>query len=517
MKFSKFKQLGHIQPSIAPVAVVHNSNSSINSWLKFKPVLTLKGTPSDKNPALHMRKLLDTASLKVRLTIGIAGVAVLGMGGLAAWTSMSMQRILISTHKENMKYIANRFPMDVEIYGEMVSLEEGAQRAIASLSTPDKLIWIKNSQGVVTGKSQALNRSGIGNALLEVKNVPLIPQVKDLNGSYWLMCATPLRVKGSNLGELYLARDITNDRIMFASLIRSLILATLIAISAMTTIIAVYIDRSMQPLKRISQLTSTISADKLDRAHIHLEQAPTEVKELAQTVDDMLVRLSESWEHQRELLSNVSHELRTPLTIISGYIQSILRRGDNLSEIQTEALTTAASEADRTVQLLQDLLDLARLDSGRLQFQPETIILNDLIREVVGMTQQYSNRAIDVELPSDIVTIKADNHRLKQVLLNLIDNAVKYSEPETPITLKLNQDNNTASVRVCDRGVGIPLPQQGRIFERFFRVDESRNRAGGTGLGLSIVKTLVEGMGGNISVRSQLKEGSTFTISFPAK
>ena len=506
---------------IVDVAVARNSNSPVNSFSQPKPVLKKDAAwqralhAAKPFVTTHMQKLLDTASLKVRLTIGIAAVAALGMGSLAAWTTIRMQHILVSTHKENMKYIAGRFPRDVEIYSEMISLEAGAQRAITSLSTPDKLIWIKNSRGVVTAKSQILNQKKIGDTLLTVKNVPLIPQIKDLNGSYWLMCATPLRVKENNLGQLYLAHNITRDQMMFLNLIRSLTLATVIAIATMTTIIAVYIHRSMKPLKRISQLTSTISADKLDQAHINLEQAPTEVKELAETVDQMLVRLSESWEHQRELLSNVSHELRTPLTIISGYIQSILRRGTNLSEMQTEALTTASSEADRTVQLLQDLLDLARVDSGRLQFQFENIILNELIKEVVGMAKQYSDRKIEVELLPDIVEIKADSHRLKQVLLNLIDNAVKYSEPDTPIILRLSQNNRQAIVRVCDRGVGIPLQQQGRIFERFFRVDESRNRAGGTGLGLSIVKTLVEGMGGNISVRSQLNEGSTFTIAFP--
>ena len=507
MKLSRrLKKLDYFRQSSANVAVAHNINNLRNSFSQPRQVL--------KDTATHMRRLLDTASLKVRLTIGIAAVAALGIGGLATWTSIRMQHILVSTHKQNMKYIAGRFPRDVEIYSEMVSIEEGAQRAVASLSTPDKLIWIKNNRGIVIAKSQTLNQKEIGNTLLKVKNVPLMPQVKDLNGRYWLMCATPLQVKEKSLGQLYLAHNITRDQMMFLNLIRSLTIATVIAIAMMTTVIAVYIHRSMRPLRRISQLTSTISADKLDRAHINLKQAPTEVRELAETVDQMLMRLSESWEHQRQLLSNVSHELRTPLTIISGYIQSILRRGDNLSEMQTEALTTASSEADRTVQLLQDLLDLARLDSGRLQFQSENIILNDLIAEVVGMARQYSDRAITVELVSNIVTIEADSHRLKQVLLNLIDNAVKYSEPNTPVIVKLTENNRQAIIRVCDRGFGIPLQQQGRIFERFFRVDESRNRAGGTGLGLSIVKTLVEGMGGNISVRSQLNEGSTFTIAF---
>lgn len=513
MAFSKrYKQLSHLKRQVEDVAVDHhNSNNSNNAnsidlLLKFKLVL--------KDTASHMRKLLDTASLKVRLTIGIAGVSALGMGGLSAWTTIKMQHILISTHKENLHYIAGRFPMDVAIYSEMIPLEEGAQRAIKSLSTPNQLIWIKDSQGIVQAKSATLEQAAIGSTLLGLENVPLIPEVKDLNGSHWIMCATPLIVKGNNLGKLYLAHDITKDKVMFLNLIRSLTIATVIAIGIMTAAIAFYIHRSMLPLKRISQLTASISAEKLDQAYINLEQAPTEVKELAETVDEMLVRLSESWEHQRDLLSNVSHELRTPLTIISGYIQSILRRGDNLSEIQTEALKTASSEADRTVQLLQDLLDLARLDSDRLQFQPENIILNELMKEVVGMAKQYSERTITLEIDPSMIEIRADLHRLKQVLLNLIDNAVKYSESDTPVTLKLSQKNNLAIIQVCDRGIGIPLQQQGRIFERFFRVDESRNRAGGTGLGLSIVKTLVEGMGGNVSVRSQLNEGSTFTVTF---
>ncbi|MGF1590569.1 MAG: sensor histidine kinase, partial [Pleurocapsa sp.] len=217
----------------------------------------------------------------------------------------------------------------------------------------------------------------------------------------------------------------------------------------------------------------------------------------------------------QKLLSNYPDIMLLADRGFANYIHSILRRGRNLSEMQIEALITAASEADRTVQLLQDLLDLARLDSGRMQFQMENLLLNDLITEIVGMAQQYSGRKIDLEMKANLIVIKADNHRLKQVLLNLIDNAVKYSESETSVTIKLTAQNDRAVIQVSDRGVGISLQQQNRIFERFYRVDEARNRSGGTGLGLSIVKTLVEGMGGNITVRSKLNQGSTFIISFP--
>ncbi len=460
----------------------------------------------------------DPTSLKFRLTFGIAVFSAIGLGGLAVWISMRMQHILVATHKENIVYIAERFTHDVEIYSDMVSLEMGAQKAIDNLSDDNKILWVKNKNNVVTAKSAKLQNEAIAKNLLSLKNVPPIPQVKDLQGSYWLLCASPLKVKGVSLGQFYIAQDITSDQIMFLNLIRSLSIATLIAIAVMTLTIAFYINRSIKPLKRISQITSNISADKLNKAQIHLDNAPSEVRELADTFEQMLERLAQSWEHQRQLLSNVSHELRTPLTIISGYLQSTLRRGSNLTDIQREALTTASSEADRTVQLLRDLLDLARADSGAIHFQNQKILLNDLIVDVAEMAQQYSDRHIDIESPNQLIAIEADLNRLKQVLLNLIDNAVKYSQPDTNITmqLKLCSKSNDAVIAVCDRGVGIPLQQQPRIFERFYRIDEARNRSGGTGLGLSIVKTLVEGMGGKITVRSQLGEGSTFTVCFPS-
>ncbi len=467
------------------------------------------------NKLINIKKLrnkFDSSSLRVRLTVGMALFSAIGLGSLAIWTGMRMQHILIVTHKENIKYIAERFPQDVKIYTEMATLPVATQKAIDNLASADKLLWVKTNSGQVTALAADLEKDGIGEILLPLNNVPPIPQVRDLNGSYWLMCATPLKVDDKYLGDLFIAQDITKDQVMFLNLMRSLSIATFIMIVVMTLTIAHYINYLIRPLKRISQLTENVSADKLSEAHIHLENAPSEVRELADTFDEMLVRLSEAWEHQRELLSNVSHELRTPLTIISGYLQSTLRRGDNLTEIQKEALTTASSEADRTVQLLQDLLDLARADSGRMHFQLESVILNDLIEEVVGMTKQYSNHQINIELPHQLVQVKADANRLKQVLLNLIDNAVKYSDEEQAINIKVQQQQQQTIIQVCDRGMGIPLQQQNRIFERFYRVDEARNRSGGTGLGLSIVKTLVEGMGGSISVRSQIGEGTTFAV-----
>ena len=455
----------------------------------------------------------EPTSLKLRLTLGIAIFSTVGLGGLAIWTSIRTQHILISSHKENIKYIAERFPHDVEIYSEMVSLKEGVQKATDNLADRNNIIWVKSNDSTVIARSQALQNSNLANILLPLDNLPTIPQVKDLQGRYWLLCQTPLEVKGMNLGQFYIAQDVTEDQKMMLNLLRSLGIATLIAITTMIVVVSFYIDKSLQPLKKISQITSSISAEKLSQARVELENPPSEVKELAETFEQMLNRLSESWEHQRQLLSNVSHELRTPLTIICGYIESTLRRGDNLTEIQREALNTAATEADRTVQLLQDLLDLARVDSGSMHFQLETTDINESVTEVIAMTRQYSDRHIIFDSTANLA-IAIDKNRLKQVLLNLVDNAIKYSSPDKPITIKSFTKEKSVFVEISDRGVGIPLQQQARIFERFYRLDEARNRAEGTGLGLSIVKTLVEGMGGKISVQSQLNQGTTFTLKF---
>jgi signal transduction histidine kinase len=486
---------------------VFNADRSINTPMKFPSSLLkllCKALPK-----------FDPFSLQLRLTVGIAVVSITGLSAVAIWTSWYMQQILIQAQKHHIEYLSDRFPHDVEVYSEMMSLETGMQKAIENLTTGDTLLWVRRSDGSISAQSSALQLNPTNNLLSS--KIPLIPKLYRVNGRYWIACGTPLQVQGERLGKIYVAKDITSEQTMFLSLIRTLGIASLLSITVMIVVISFYIKRSLQPLCQMSQLTQTISADDLGQARLHLDKAPSEVKELAQTFDNMLNRLFEAWEQQRQFVSNVSHELRTPLTIVSGYLQSTLRRGKNLTPPQQEALGIAAAEADRTVQLLQDLLDLARVDHGRMHFHLEPFVLNDLVAEVVEMAVQYSNRGINCDSVSDVIEVLADRDRLKQVLLNLIDNAVKYSDPDQPVTVKLDQQGEQVRIQVCDRGQGIPLAQQSRIFERFCRGDENRARSpGGTGLGLSIVKTLVEGMGGQVSVRSQLSQGSVFTVLLPA-
>lgn len=461
---------------------------------------------------------IDLFSLQSRLTIGIAAFSALVLGSLATWTSWKMQEILIDSHKHNIEQIAKRLPQDVQVYSEMMQPKTGLQKAINNLANTNILLWLKSPDNKIIVKSTTLDllSDATVSELMSLTKMPIKPQVYKVNQSYFVLCGSSVQVQGKLLGELFVVKDITREQKMFLVMVQSLGITSFLAIIVLTAAIALYIKRSLQPLRQLNQMASVISAEDLGQAQLYLDNAPSEVKELAQTLTMLLSRLSQSWEQEREFVSNVSHELRTPLTIVHGYLQSVLRRQNNLTPTQQEALETAASEAERTIRLLQDLLDLARADNGYLYFQIKSYVLNDLVEEVVMMAKKYSDRIITIESEIYPIEIKTDYSRLKQVLLNLIDNAVKYSDADTYITLKLNQLEDKAILQICDQGYGIPLQQQARIFERFYRVDESRSHStGGCGLGLSIVKTLVEGMGGSVSVQSKLGEGSTFTISLP--
>ncbi|MBD2176409.1 hypothetical protein H6F42_05690 [Pseudanabaena sp. FACHB-1998] len=229
------------------------------------------------------------------------------------------------------------------------------------------------------------------------------------------------------------------------------------------------------------------------------------------STNHLTVSLDEVQAQQIQLIRNFSHELRTPLTLVYGYMQSIHRRNENLTDLQKNALEIAMFEMRHTIKLLQESLDLARLDCHAICLRREPVSLHGLISEAIAIFQQVKEREIVVESHQSDISVLANADRLQQVLLKLIDNAVKYSD--TAITIRLEKSDDFVAISICDHGCGIDFQEQSNIFNPFYRVDRSRNRdTGGAGLGLAIAKVLVEGMGGTLNVYSQLGEGSIFKI-----
>ncbi|AFY95705.1 signal transduction histidine kinase [Chamaesiphon minutus PCC 6605] len=461
------------------------------------------------------RMRVSPTSLQFRLTLELVTLSAIGVSAVAFWAGWQMEQNLVTSHKQLLEYVAMRFPEQVEMYSEGKTIEISLKRTIDKLSTSGVAIWVKEPNGKILSKSSGMNMPSIDlvNTISQT-SAPVKPTIVQYGDRYLVLCGNPLTVNGMLVGKVYLSQDITTDRHQLTTGISRLIAIGLLAICLLTIAISQRIRKTLQPLAQMSQIASNVSADDLGAAKLELQQAPDEILGLATAFNEMTVRLSGAWEQQRQFVGNVSHELRTPLTVVLGYLQSLLRRGDNLSNHQQHAVETAIAETDRTIRMLQDLLDLARADSGNLHFRHSPVVLNTLVAEVIEMSQKVSKYPIEMMATTADIVALADQDRLMQVLINLVDNAIKYSNGD--ISISIAQTADLAIIHIRDRGIGIALEHQNRIFERFYRAEESSTRSrDGTGLGLAIVKSLIEGMNGKITLRSKPGEGSVFTIALP--
>jgi two-component system phosphate regulon sensor histidine kinase PhoR len=221
---------------------------------------------------------------------------------------------------------------------------------------------------------------------------------------------------------------------------------------------------------------------------------------------------------RRDFVANVSHELRTPLTAIRGFAET-LRGSEVPPEQRRQYLDVILRHADRLTALIEDLLELSRIEGGTRELAPEPTDVAALARGVMqDLKPRLDARRLRGELRAEPAPpALADRRALEQVLLNLLDNAIKYSDPGGRIEIAVSGSPAGVRIDVSDTGIGIPEADRARIFERFYRVEKARSRdLGGTGLGLAIVKHLVQALGGEVFVTSQEGRGSTFSVRLPA-
>jgi two-component system phosphate regulon sensor histidine kinase PhoR len=218
-----------------------------------------------------------------------------------------------------------------------------------------------------------------------------------------------------------------------------------------------------------------------------------------------------------EFVANVSHELRTPLTSIKGFVETLLDGGLSAPESARRFLQIIGQETDRLNRIINDLLDLSRLESGRTDLHTAKLFLAPLVEDIHQTMDgriHEKNLSFSVELGS--VAVWADEDRIREVLVNLIDNAIKYTPEGGAIRVRESDAGDFQEFMVCDTGIGIPKESIGRIFERFYRVDKARSRElGGTGLGLSIVKHIIDRHGGRVWVKSEYGKGTCFHFTLP--
>jgi len=398
-------------------------------------------------------------------------------------------------------------------------------------------IIVANGEGVVSFDSR--RAYGFGTKLVveaqpynppdEAQNTIQFPLVRGVlrnpDGSEWLFVAQAAHSNDLKAQLLYVA--IRSPRLLtpmemlqyygsdlMAPLIQAALIGLIVAFA-----VSLLIARSVaRPLQDVAAAAEALAKGQLDqRAPV---RGPGELRLLAETFNRMADEVEATQQAQREFLANVTHDLRTPLTSIQGFSQAIIEGVAANPNAAQRAARIIHEEAGRLNRMVQELLDLARIESGRLNMTRYTVALDSILNAVdENLSPRAAEKGITLTLEvAPIPPIAGDSDRLMQVYTNLVDNAIKHTPPGGRITVRAMPQNNGVLTQVSDTGEGIPAADVPRVFDRFYQVDKSRQseRRDGVGLGLAITKGIVDAHGGRIWVESQEGGGTTFAVWFPA-
>lgn len=296
-----------------------------------------------------------------------------------------------------------------------------------------------------------------------------------------------------------------------------LIILAILSVLISAWLASLVVNRALAPLATATQIATTITkADDLSR-RIPMNVPPeTEIGQLIQAFNETLSRLESLFTTQRRFVADVSHELRTPLTVIKGEV-GLMRK---IREVDDDSLNSIEAEVDRLTRLVGNLLLLAQAESGRLPLDLKPVELDTVMLEVFQQVKTLAGDKVNLQISGiDQVLIIGDRDRIKQVLLNLVGNAVQYTPPGGLVSISLDRVEERARVIVTDTGPGIPAEDLTHIFERFYRGEKSRSRSMGSGfgLGLSIAYWIVRNHGGSIDVNSVEGQGTSFCVWLPLK
>jgi two-component system OmpR family sensor kinase len=465
-------------------------------------------------------------SIRIRLTLGYVGVltAILIVFSAVVYTflSFSLLREVDRTLQDRAAQVGSVIavqndPLTVLSTG-LIDLP-----ALDVFSTPAVYIQVIRGDGSVARRSQNLGdqRLPLDADLLAVNmtNQPALKTVILGNNIRLRMVSVPISVAGQVVGAVQVGQPL-NDVDAVLQRVLVLLMGGTIATIIVAGGVGLFMSwLALSPIDRITQTAERIArAQDLGR-RLPVPTTDDEVGRLVSTFNAMLERLDRLFQAQQRLGADVSHELRTPLTTIRGNV-ALLRRGAADDPVErAAALDAIEGEADRMGRLVADLLLLAQAEAG-MKLEKQHVELDTLILEVYRQAQLMSasrfptGERVAIRLGhEDQAIIEGDPDRLKQLLLNLIDNALKYTPPEGQITISLYRDQDGVRVSVADNGVGIPPDVLPQIFDRFYRAQREGRK--GVGLGLSIARWIAEAHNGRLTVESQVGQGTTFTLWLP--
>ena len=384
---------------------------------------------------------------------------------------------------------------------------------IDEFSSPGIYIQVIDKNGSIIAKSDSLGEQHlpIDQDLMEYgfEGNAGIKTISTSDGAKVRVMASPLYLWNRTL-LLEVGQSLTHINTMMSQ-VRWAILAGIVLALALAVISgSILVRQALSPVEDITRTAQNIESSSDLSQKVGYKGPMDEIGYLATTFDHMIEHLDKAFESQKHFVADASHELRTPLTILQGNLDMMKR---NLGEEdRRESIKTMGAQIERMSDIVNDLLLLAEVESGQVRHK-QSVSLKEVLIEGLERGQQLGeNRKIIIGRQENL-SVEGDSLRLKQLLGNLIDNAIKHTPNEGTITLSLFRDGEWACLEVADTGSGIDSEHLPHIFDRFYRINKVQSRAmGGTGIGLAIVKAITDQHGGKLIVTSEIDKGSTFTV-----
>jgi len=458
-------------------------------------------------------------SIRWRLTIGIAAAIIVTLIVILVTLRLALGGILEGDLDDDLSRDTGLVSAHVALLGSLEDRDK-VQELVDALSVGGPgagfIVVIRDSEGEALASAAGIPAGSLGLTQAEIETVL---RGKTLSRTVTIGEDERIRVRTSRLsigrevaGIVQVGEDaeLTSHPL---DRLQTVLLAEGIGGVFLALIIGYWLARgAVRPLQRVIDVAAEIEASDLSR-RIGARSSPAEVQALAETFDAMLERLDAAFQQQRNFVLDMSHELRTPLTALRGNIDVLLM--DEALDAETRShLERMSAEVGRMIRLASNLLYLAHAETGRIP-DSRPVELDVLCLEVY---RQMKDLRPDIRFRlghEDQVTVQGDRDLLKQAVLNLVDNSLKYTPAGGGVTLSLYHDAGQARIEVKDTGPGISPEQIPLIFKRFYRAGGDRRTTGGAGIGLAISDWIARAHGGEIQVSSELGKGSTFTVVLP--
>jgi heavy metal sensor kinase len=472
-------------------------------------------------------------SIRARLSFNHLFVLILGMA-LAAWLVwLAVSDLYIDTQRENLlaqaKLIAaglqnTTLPTDpAQPYSQMANVTPGVHTrliadsgaVILGLPLPDQMIQLSESEQFASiPPSELIQRPEIESAL---KGTPATALRKVIEDQRVLYAAAPVQnSNGQIVGIVYIATPLPSTGLPFRIILQ--LIAALTVAALIAALAGHWLARRISaPLEELAGAAHAVSGGDLDQ-QISTSTDIAELQSLGQTFNEMVANLRQSDETKKAFIADVTHELRTPLTVIKGTIETLEDGALDDLDGRSSLLSSMMSETDRLIRMVNELLVLTRADAGSLPLNIQNLDLTELAQlRCESLRHMAMQQNVALKVLGESQMISADPDRLSQVLDNLLANAIRHAPQNSAVVVNIQPKTNGVECSVSDSGPGIPEKHLPMIFDRFYRVESSRDRlSGGTGLGLAIARALITAHGGNIFATSMAGKGATVTFWLPA-